>query len=65
MFFSDPTGMFPASGYRYSPLIQQVLIPLNEPIFGTSKKSQIQTFLEQNDGAGIQHVVRKGALYRQ
>lgn len=42
----------------FSSLIQQVLMPVNEPTFGTCKKSQIQTFLEQNDGAGIQHMVR-------
>ena len=35
----------------------QVLLPLNEPTFGTAKKSQIQMFLEQNGGAGLQHLV--------
>ncbi|CAN0524990.1 unnamed protein product, partial [Scytosiphon promiscuus] len=34
----------------------QVLLPLNEPTFGTAKKSQIQTFLEQNEGPGLQHI---------
>lgn len=34
-----------------------MLLPLNEPTFGTAKKSQIQTFLEQNDGPGLQHMV--------
>ena len=37
----------------------QVLLPLNEPTFGTAKKSQIQTFLEQNEGPGLQHIVRE------
>ncbi|CAN0458911.1 unnamed protein product, partial [Hapterophycus canaliculatus] len=37
----------------------QVLLPLNEPTFGTAKKSQIQTFLEQNDGPGLQHIALK------
>lgn len=36
---------------------EQVLLPLNEPTFGTAKKSQIQTFLEQNGGPGLQHIV--------
>lgn len=35
---------------------EKVLLPLNEPTFGTSKKSQIQTYLEQNNGAGVQHM---------
>ena len=33
-----------------------VLFPINEPTFGTKRKSQIQTFLEHNNGAGIQHI---------
>ena len=33
-----------------------VLLPLNEPTFGTKRKSQIQTYLEQNRGEGVQHM---------
>lgn len=33
-----------------------VLMPINEPTFGTKRKSQIQTYLEQNEGAGLQHL---------
>ena len=33
-----------------------ILLPVNEPTFGTRRKSQIQTFLEANNGAGIQHL---------
>ncbi|GFR45369.1 hypothetical protein Agub_g6744 [Astrephomene gubernaculifera] len=33
-----------------------VLMPINEPTFGTRRKSQIQTYLEQNEGAGLQHL---------
>merc|ERR1711988_974909 len=29
---------------------------MNEPTFGTKRKSQIQTYLEQNNGAGVQHM---------
>ena len=35
---------------------EKVLLPINEPTFGTRKKSQIQTFLEYNKGAGVQHM---------
>jgi 4-hydroxyphenylpyruvate dioxygenase len=35
---------------------QKVLLPLNEPTFGTKRKSQIQTYLEQNQGEGVQHI---------
>lgn len=35
---------------------QRVLLPLNEPTFGTKRKSQIQTYLEQNQGEGVQHI---------
>jgi len=35
---------------------EMVLLPLNEPTFGTKRKSQIQTYLEQNDGEGVQHM---------
>ena len=33
-----------------------VLLPLNESTFGTKRKSQIQTYLEQNNGEGVQHM---------
>lgn len=36
-----------------------VLMPVNEPTFGTARKSQIQTYLEQNEGAGLQHLALK------
>lgn len=38
---------------------EMVLLPLNEPTYGTKRKSQILTFLEQNQGPGLQHL----ALY--
>jgi 4-hydroxyphenylpyruvate dioxygenase len=37
---------------------EDVLLPLNEPTVG-KRKSQIQTFLEQNEGAGLQHLALK------
>ena len=36
-----------------------VLLPVNEPTFGTKRKSQIQTYLENNNGAGVQHLALK------
>lgn len=38
---------------------QRVLMPINEPTFGTKRKSQIQSYLEHNCGAGIQHIALK------
>ncbi|KAK8940947.1 hypothetical protein KSP39_PZI010082 [Platanthera zijinensis] len=35
---------------------ETVLIPMNEPVHGTKRRSQIQTFLEYNRGAGVQHL---------
>lgn len=35
---------------------EMVLLPLNEPVYGTKRKSQIQTYLEHNEGAGVQHL---------
>ncbi|KAL2493705.1 phytoene desaturation 1 [Forsythia ovata] len=35
---------------------ETVLLPLNEPVHGTKRKSQIQTYLEHNEGAGVQHL---------
>eukprot|EP00538_Stauroneis_constricta_P002507 CAMPEP_0119553632 /NCGR_PEP_ID=MMETSP1352-20130426/6343_1 /TAXON_ID=265584 /ORGANISM="Stauroneis constricta, Strain CCMP1120" /LENGTH=516 /DNA_ID=CAMNT_0007600077 /DNA_START=91 /DNA_END=1641 /DNA_ORIENTATION=+ len=37
---------------------EDVLLPLNEPTSGR-RKSQIQTYLEQNEGAGLQHLALK------
>ncbi|GAX73603.1 hypothetical protein CEUSTIGMA_g1054.t1 [Chlamydomonas eustigma] len=36
-----------------------VLLPINEPTHGTPRKSQIQTYLEQNEGPGLQHLAIK------
>lgn len=38
---------------------EYVLLPVNEPTFGTRRKSQIQTYLEYNDGPGVQHLALK------
>jgi len=38
---------------------EYILLPINEPTFGTPRKSQIQTYLEQNEGAGLQHLALK------
>jgi 4-hydroxyphenylpyruvate dioxygenase len=38
---------------------ESVLTPYNEPTFGTKRKSQIQTYLEHNNGAGVQHMALK------
>eukprot|EP00238_Polyblepharides_amylifera_P009937 CAMPEP_0196586852 /NCGR_PEP_ID=MMETSP1081-20130531/55796_1 /TAXON_ID=36882 /ORGANISM="Pyramimonas amylifera, Strain CCMP720" /LENGTH=426 /DNA_ID=CAMNT_0041908865 /DNA_START=73 /DNA_END=1353 /DNA_ORIENTATION=+ len=38
---------------------ESVLLPVNEPTFGTNRKSQIQTYLEQFDGPGVQHIALK------
>lgn len=38
---------------------EMILIPINEPTFGTRRKSQIQTYLEQNEGPGLQHLALK------
>ncbi|CAA6668579.1 unnamed protein product [Spirodela intermedia] len=35
---------------------ENVLLPLNEPIHGTKRRSQIQTFLDHNEGPGLQHL---------
>lgn len=32
---------------------------MNEPTTGTPRKSQIQTYLEQNEGPGLQHMALK------
>lgn len=33
-----------------------VLLPINEPTTGTRRKSQIQTYLDHNNGPGLQHM---------
>jgi len=38
---------------------ETVLLPVNEPTFGTKRQSQIQTYLEHNNGAGVQHIALK------
>ncbi|EFN58665.1 hypothetical protein CHLNCDRAFT_20078 [Chlorella variabilis] len=38
---------------------EMILLPVNEPTHGTKRKSQIQTFLEQNEGPGLQHMALK------
>uniref|UniRef100_A0A7N0VGH8 4-hydroxyphenylpyruvate dioxygenase n=1 Tax=Kalanchoe fedtschenkoi TaxID=63787 RepID=A0A7N0VGH8_KALFE len=35
---------------------EMILLPMNEPVHGTKRKSQIQTFLEHNEGPGVQHL---------
>jgi len=37
---------------------EEVLLPINEPTHGR-RKSQIQTYLEQNEGPGLQHLALK------
>lgn len=38
---------------------EYVILPVNEPTHGTKRKSQIQMFLEHNNGAGLQHIALK------
>lgn len=35
---------------------ETVLLPLNEPVAGTKRRSQIQTYLDHNEGPGVQHL---------
>ncbi|XP_062074613.1 4-hydroxyphenylpyruvate dioxygenase-like, partial [Humulus lupulus] len=35
---------------------ERVIIPMNESVYGTKRRSQIQTSLEHNEGAGVQHL---------
>ncbi|XP_068655963.1 4-hydroxyphenylpyruvate dioxygenase [Aristolochia californica] len=35
---------------------ETVLLPMNEPVSGTKRRSQIQTYLDHNEGAGVQHL---------
>ena len=38
---------------------EMVIMPINEPTFGTKRQSQIQTYLEHNEGPGLQHLALK------
>lgn len=38
---------------------EMILLPINEPTHGTRRKSQIQTYLDFNKGAGFQHLALK------
>jgi 4-hydroxyphenylpyruvate dioxygenase len=40
---------------------EMVLLPLNEPTSGGARKSQIQTYLDQHGGPGVQHIAIKTA----
>nr|XP_051194655.1 4-hydroxyphenylpyruvate dioxygenase isoform X2 [Lolium perenne] len=35
---------------------ENVLLPLNEPVHGTKRRSQIQTYLDYHGGPGVQHI---------
>ncbi|RDX99375.1 4-hydroxyphenylpyruvate dioxygenase, partial [Mucuna pruriens] len=35
---------------------ESVLLPLNEPVYGTKRRSQIEMYLEHNEGPGVQHL---------
>ncbi|KAF8043510.1 hypothetical protein BT93_A1739 [Corymbia citriodora subsp. variegata] len=35
---------------------ETVLLPMSEPVFGTKRRSPIQTYLEHNEGPGVQHL---------
>ena len=39
---------------------EMILLPVNEPTFGTKRKSQIQTYLEQNE---VGHIIIKPVLF--
>lgn len=44
---------------------ETVLIPMNEPVHGTVRRSQIQTYLDHNGGAGVQHLaLASGDVFR-
>ena len=38
---------------------EHILLPINEPTHGTKRKSQIQTYLDYNNGPGVQHIALK------
>lgn len=35
---------------------ENVLLPINEPTYGTRRRSQIETYLVSNGGEGVQHI---------
>ena len=35
---------------------ENVLLPVNEPTYGTRRRSQIQTYLVHHGGEGVQHI---------
>ena len=35
---------------------QNVLLPVNEPTYGTRRRSQIETYLVSHGGEGVQHI---------
>lgn len=35
---------------------QSILLPINEPTYGTRRRSQIETYLVENAGEGVQHI---------
>ena len=35
---------------------ENVLLPINEPTYGTRRRSQIETYLVANGGEGVQHI---------
>jgi len=38
---------------------EYILLPVNEPTHGTRRKSQIQNYLDHNNGSGVQHIALK------
>jgi 4-hydroxyphenylpyruvate dioxygenase len=40
---------------------ENVLLPLNEPVHGTKRRSQIQTYLDYHGGPGVQHIALASA----
>jgi 4-hydroxyphenylpyruvate dioxygenase len=60
-FTADDVGT-PLSGLNSMVLgnnNEHVLLPINEPTSGGLRKSQIQTYLDQHRGPGVQHVALK------
>ena len=58
----NPDGVPTSAGLNSRVLAnnnEMVICPVNEPTFGTPRKSQIQTYLEQNEGAVLQHLAIK------
>ena len=50
-----PTSFLPDSDQHFTPQSP----PVAPPCLPSCRKSQIQTFLEQNEGPGLQHVALK------